>query len=83
MTGIRELFAELSGADEFEQQWQLELLSWRAGPGRRETWRDQKRATSRARTKHVHLCSKCGEEGHRGMWRGAVICPVVNTRLAA
>lgn len=69
---ILELFQSYSEPDEFEQQYQLSLFAW--GMGRsREAQRDRKRA-ERGPVKQVHLCSVCGEEGHRGMWRGAVIC---------
>jgi hypothetical protein len=54
VTGIRELFAELSGADEFEQEYQLELF----GPALRaivkrerlDAWRDQIEFKQIART---------------------------------
>jgi hypothetical protein len=79
MEGIAELFAEYSRPDEFHVQAQLELLAWREGPARREYWRDIKR---RGPAKQTHHCSVCGEEGHRGRWRGEVICVGAQARAA-
>ena len=78
---VAELFASYSQADEYETQVQLELFAWAEGPGRREWWRDRKRM-QRGAAKQMHACSVCGEAGHRGRWRGAVICTNEQARAA-
>lgn len=71
MEGIQQMFHELSGYEEY----QLDLFAWllRQRAERRESARDIKRLV-RKPAKQVHHCCECGEPGHRGRWRGAVIC---------
>jgi len=69
VTGIAELFRELSESDFYDVSAQLELFVW----SERVSTRDRKRI-SRGPVKQVHHCAVCGEEGHRGWWRGEVIC---------
>lgn len=73
MTGIREMFADLDEEAHYHCSNQLWLLAWRHTQGRRQEWRDRKRE-AKPRQTQVHHCSKCGEPGHRGVWRGQVIC---------
>lgn len=72
MEGIHDLFREFSEPDEFTLQGQLELWAWATGRSR-EAQRDIKRQ-QRAPQRQVHHCCECGEPGHRGRWRGQVIC---------
>jgi len=72
MIGIAEMFTELSQPDEFVMQVQLELFAWATGRSR-EAQRDAKRL-QRLPQRQVHHCCECGEPGHRGRWRGEIIC---------
>lgn len=77
MTGIRELFAELAGGDEFEHQWQLELLAW----GRRQAQREYQAAYHARRAKqprkpqpprrHRYCTPKAAKERARNRQRKA------------
>jgi hypothetical protein len=76
VTGIQQMFHELMGYGDYQQ----DLFSWllRQRAARREMFRDAKQLTRKpTKTKQVHHCCECGEPGHRGRWRGEVIC--VNT----
>jgi hypothetical protein len=73
MDGIQQMFHELMGYEEYQQ----DLFSWmlRDRAQRRSLQRDTKELQRKpTKRKQVHHCCECGESGHRGRWRGAVIC---------
>jgi hypothetical protein len=70
---VQQVFHELMGYEEYQQDLFAWLLHERIK--RRETFRDTKREARPLKPKRqVHHCCECGEPGHRGRWRGAVIC---------